>query len=231
MPNKKESSPRTNQKKEPKKKANKTKRTKQKEEPENTESDSDSESDEDEYDTAEETDKRLGYKRTRFNKRITSTSNPAEKETKTANRLSVVDSGSEEHMVKDLQDLVSVAAKYQKESDPPIRINAANGNEMQITASGQIANNIKHNAYVSPDLPTEEPNLLSGSKLQKQGCYIIMPPTNTQGQVGCIITDSQGRVMGTTKKDLLIEPADIKLTNMRISVLQQIKRSHINHDK
>jgi hypothetical protein len=202
---------------EPKKKTNKTKRSKQKEEPKNDESESDSESDDSSYDTAEETEK-SGFKRTRFNKRITSTSNSAEKETKSANRLSVVDSGSEEHIVRDQKDLRSIAKRYKNQSETPIHINAANGTRMRIIATGKIAENIKHNAFVSPDLPAKEPNLISGPKLQRQGCYIIMPPTDNQTNVGCIITDGEGYVMGVTKKDLLIDPENIITTDKRISV-------------
>ena len=56
-----------------------------------------------------------------------------------------------------------------------------------------------------------------------------MPPTDNQTNVGCIITDSEGYVMGVTKKDLLIDPENIITTDTRISVpsvneINQLKR-------
>ena len=128
----------------------------------------------------------------------------------------IIDTGSEEHIVRNELSLLRTQQRYSGPEQAPISIYAANEEELTISARGTIGDYIKHSAYVSNDLGGQ--NLLSGPRLQRQGFWLIFPPTNHQKQVGCIIADKDGTIMGTTTPDLAINPQDIRPTDAKISI-------------
>ena len=160
--------------------------------------------------------------RVRFNRSLTSCTIKTQE--------AIIDSGSEEHMVTNTEDLLAVQTQYNTHSkSPPINMFTANGQQLHITAKGKIARNITYPAYVSNELGGT--NLLSGPRLQKQGLWVILPPTDQQNEIGCIIANKEGQIMGTTRLDLRINPNNIKVGNytMNVPTITDIKNLRNHH--
>ncbi len=102
----------------------------------------------------------------------------------------ILDSGAEEHLVNSKQLLTE---QYQTSRLP--RLFAANGDEMKVKAIGKIDDDID-DVYVCPEA---QDNLLSTTKLQEKGYWIILPPTDKNstklGEDSGYVCDKEGNVV------------------------------------
>jgi hypothetical protein len=126
-----------------------------------------------------------------------------------------IDTGADEHVANNDHQLINIREYDPKK--PPVKLYAANNEIMPVVKSGTLPNTyIKDPIYVTPTMGTA--NLLSGPKLQKQGWWIICPPTKDQTELGCILTDGKGQIMATTDHTLTLDPNNIQTTNRHIDV-------------
>jgi hypothetical protein len=116
-----------------------------------------------------------------------------------------VDSGAAEHVSQNTDGLTNV-----KEAPPgkTPKLYAANDQAMTIKQSGTASTLIKDPVYISEEMGSTK--LLSGPRIQKQGWWLIFPPTKDQDKIGCLMTDKNGQIMATTDVSLMVDPSDIK---------------------
>ena len=111
----------------------------------------------------------------------------------------MLDSGADEHCVLDEDKEIffqSIDMEYSKNNSAPINLKNASGGNMTVTACGTV-NSFMEKTMAVKDLDAA---LISTTKLQAIGCWIILPPSDLCSEFGGIVTDSNGKVIMVADK-------------------------------
>jgi hypothetical protein len=123
----------------------------------------------------------------------------------------IVDSGTDEHLIKD-ETLLSTT--YSKMYIPELK--AANGSNIGTTAIGKI-NELIDKVIVCPKV---EENLLSVTKMLKKGMWVIFAPTDIDllpddPQIGGVICDANGKICLTVDRNMRTDVRDYNNDNRK----------------
>jgi len=136
---------------------------------------------------------------------------PSDEEEDELDNIMIVDSGADEHLIKD-ETLLSTT--YSKMYIPELK--AANGSSIGTTAIGKI-NELIDKVIVCPKV---EENLLSVIKMLKKGMWVIFAPTDVDllpddPQIGGVICDADGKICLTVDRNMRTDVRDYNNDNRK----------------